>query len=108
MGNTPMKAGPKVSEFSGCQSRDCITRRALLKGGVLALTAIMLPGNARAAEALAQVSDPEPRLRPPAGDAWARSLAFYNVHTGEALRVVYFENAEYVARALQEVNYFFR
>jgi uncharacterized protein YcbK (DUF882 family) len=37
-----------------------------------------------------------------------RELSFYNVHTGERLKTVYFEKGEYVPEALLEVNYFFR
>jgi uncharacterized protein YcbK (DUF882 family) len=37
-----------------------------------------------------------------------RALSFYNVHTAEALKTVYFDQGEYVPGALAEVNYFFR
>ena len=43
--------------------------------------------------------------------AWSasvRKLSLYNVHTGESLNTVYFENGEYLPGALGEVNYFFR
>src|SRR6266481_5838687 len=42
------------------------------------------------------------------GAADARSLLMYNAHTGEGLSTVYWENGDYVPRALREVNYFFR
>ena len=37
-----------------------------------------------------------------------RSLTINNVHTGETLNTVYYENGDYVPGALDEVNYFFR
>jgi uncharacterized protein YcbK (DUF882 family) len=37
-----------------------------------------------------------------------RSLAFYNLHTGESLRTVYCENGRYVDGALGEINYILR
>ncbi|MBF6568346.1 MAG: DUF882 domain-containing protein [Candidatus Binataceae bacterium] len=37
-----------------------------------------------------------------------RSLKINNVHTGETLNTVYYENGDYVPGALNEVNYFFR
>ena len=36
------------------------------------------------------------------------SLGFYNLHTGESLKTVYYENGRYVAGALQEINYVLR
>ena len=38
----------------------------------------------------------------------ARSLSFYNLHTGERLTTVYWEKGEYVPTALDEVNYILR
>jgi len=37
-----------------------------------------------------------------------RSLAMYNPHTGESIKLVYCENGYYVPGALEEINYFFR
>ena len=33
-----------------------------------------------------------------------RSLAFYNTHTGESLRAVYWADGEYIDSSLQEIN----
>ena len=41
-------------------------------------------------------------------DRQVRSLSFYNLHTGESLKTVYYENGGYVAGALQEINYLLR
>jgi uncharacterized protein YcbK (DUF882 family) len=37
-----------------------------------------------------------------------RELAFYNIHTDERLRTVYFDDGRYLPDALNEINYFFR
>lgn len=37
-----------------------------------------------------------------------RDLAFSHLHTGESLRVVYWENGEYIANALSEINLLMR
>jgi uncharacterized protein YcbK (DUF882 family) len=41
-------------------------------------------------------------------DRLARSLACYNLHTGESISTVYYENGRYIPGALREINYFFR
>jgi uncharacterized protein YcbK (DUF882 family) len=41
-------------------------------------------------------------------DRLARSLACYNLHTGESINTVYYENGHYLPGALREINYFFR
>ncbi len=95
---------------------DSLTRRKLVKGSLRAAVCAMLPRAAAAAEWLRLASapnDPEvngvdPSVRPSAGDEPPRALSFYNLHTGESLTTVYFENGEYVPGALREVNYFFR
>jgi uncharacterized protein YcbK (DUF882 family) len=90
-----------------------ITRRALLKAGVVAAGAAMIPGSALASEWIrlppqshlkrAHIILPRRRSSAP-----TRVLSFYNAHTGEALKTVYWENGEYIPGALSEVNYFFR
>ncbi|MDE3060963.1 MAG: DUF882 domain-containing protein [Pseudomonadota bacterium] len=44
--------------------------------------------------------------------AWAsapaRQLSFYHIHTGESVRLAYFENGRYMPGALQELNHFLR
>ncbi|HEU5047315.1 MAG TPA: YcbK family protein [Rickettsiales bacterium] len=41
-------------------------------------------------------------------DKTDRKLAFYNIHTGESLKVTYRENGQYVSSALQELRHFLR
>jgi uncharacterized protein YcbK (DUF882 family) len=75
------------------------TRRKILKSGLLSVAALALPGAAWGGIALRA-----PRL----GAAATRALSFYNLHTGESLRAVYFENGGYVRGALAEINYILR
>jgi uncharacterized protein YcbK (DUF882 family) len=82
--------------------RDKLTRRKLLKAGLLgAATAAVAIG----ADAAQRVVEPAKFILRPAA---TRALSFYNVHTGESLKTVYFDRGEYVPGALLEVNYFFR
>ena len=57
------------------------------------------------AGAVQWVVEPAGFILPP---ATSRALSFYNIHTGETLRTVYFDKGQYVPGALLEVNYFFR
>lgn len=43
-----------------------------------------------------------------AGTRGVRELAFLNLHTGERLRVPYWEDGHYVPKALDEINYVLR
>jgi len=81
---------------------DKFTRRKLLKAGLLGAATIIVPIGAGAAQWAVEPANVI--LQPKAN----RALSFYNVHTGETLRIVYFEQGEYVPGALLEVNYFFR
>ncbi len=71
-----------------------LTRRRFLRIGALSATSLLLPGAAWA------------RLRAPA--ARARSLAFYNTHTDESLKTVYWEKGHYIPGALDEINFIMR
>jgi len=82
--------------------RDKFTRRKLLKAGLLGAATIIVPIGAGAAQ---WAVEPAKFILQPTAN---RALSFYNVHTGETLRIVYFEQGEYVPGALLEVNYFFR
>jgi uncharacterized protein YcbK (DUF882 family) len=81
-------------------SSDKLSRRKLLKAGLLGTASAIVPISAHA------------WMVEPAGfflrTAAHRELSFYNIHTGETLKTVYFDNGEYVPGALLEVNYFFR
>ena len=82
--------------------RDKFTRRELVKAGLLGAATVVVPSGAGAAQ---WAVEPANFLVRP---ATVRALSFFNVHTGESLKTVYFEKGEYVPDALLEVNYFFR
>src|SRR5262245_12224246 len=71
-----------------------ISRRRLLRLGVLAAAARCVPCPALALE----------RTSP----KFERSLDFYNVHTGENLSTVYWMKGEYLPVALRDINYILR
>jgi uncharacterized protein YcbK (DUF882 family) len=71
-----------------------ICRRNFLKAGALALGASMLPGTLLGAIQAPQ--SPE------------RTLALYNLHTGETLKTAYWVKGEYVSDALTEINHILR
>ncbi len=70
------------------------SRRRFLKLGLMTAGSLMVPGVAMAGL----------RVVP----KQTRSLSFYNLHTGESLKTVYFENGAYVPGALDEINYILR
>lgn len=67
------------------------SRRQFLKLGAGVALAAALPWPARALAATP-----------------ARELAFYNLHTGEKLRLAYAENGQYIPGALAEINHVLR
>jgi uncharacterized protein YcbK (DUF882 family) len=81
---------------------DQFSRRKLLKAGLLGAAAAIVPIGADAA---LRAVEPVSFIVQPAA---VRALSFYNLHTGESLKKVYYENGRYVPGALLEVNYFFR
>ncbi|HKV55038.1 MAG TPA: YcbK family protein [Candidatus Binataceae bacterium] len=93
-----------------------VTRRGLLRSGAIVAVAMVVPGFARAGEWIRLPAESESSgpmragflLRPRAQSMRPRALSVYNIHTGENLKTVYFENGAYVPEALREVNYFFR
>jgi uncharacterized protein YcbK (DUF882 family) len=114
-------AGDKMKRDDQHNSSDAtIGRRRFLKMGAAATAALLIPGAALADDWIRvepEKAQPRARLRtvrmavPRTGDnrgVSARELAFYNVHTGESLKTVYYEDGHYVPGALHEVNYFFR
>ncbi|MBV8362890.1 MAG: YcbK family protein [Deltaproteobacteria bacterium] len=82
--------------------RDKFNRRKVLKAGLLGAATAVVPIGVDAAQWAVEPANFI--LRP----ATTRVLSFYNVHTGETLKTVYFDRGEYVPDALREVNYFFR
>lgn len=80
-----------ISETEG-MTRARFTRRGFLKlGAFVAATAMASP-------ALAGVLPRAPE----------KHLSFYNLHTGENLRALYWEKGTYLPDALQEINYILR
>jgi uncharacterized protein YcbK (DUF882 family) len=71
-----------------------ISRRKLLKMGLMAAVPALIPGAAMAAFHIV------PKR--------SRSLSFYNLHTGESLKTTYFANGEYISGALEEINFILR
>jgi uncharacterized protein YcbK (DUF882 family) len=71
-----------------------ISRRRLLRLGLLAAAVPCVSAPALALERTAQQRE--------------RSLAFYNVHTGESLTTVYWIKGTYVPAALRDINYVLR
>jgi len=69
-------------------------RRRFLRLGILALTAAALPRQTYAGTAIG--SQPE------------RALAFYNTHTGERLKITYWEQGQYVGEALGQIDHVLR
>ena len=104
-----------------------VSRRSIIGLGVAGLTAFLLPG-ARLANAWIQIASEPARRAGQSGGApdatsavyrsatwrttdrrqYVRSLAFYNLHTGENLNTAYWESGEYIPTALREINYLFR
>lgn len=80
--------------FSGFEKR-VLTRRTLLKSGILLLAGTALPNNAFARLAMAFHAE--------------RALSFHNTHTGESLdRVVFWANGKYLPEHLKRINYILR
>jgi uncharacterized protein YcbK (DUF882 family) len=71
-----------------------VSRRKLLKMGLVALVPALIPGAAMAAYHVI------PKR--------SRSLSLYNLHTGESLKTTYFANGEYISGALREINFILR
>lgn len=71
-----------------------VTRRNLLKMGLMAAVPALIPSAAMAAY----------RVIPKR----SRTLSFYNLHTGESLKTTYFAKGEYIPGALHEINHILR
>jgi uncharacterized protein YcbK (DUF882 family) len=67
-------------------------RRSFLKSSVAVASALALPSLARAA-----VAAPH-----------ERSLRFYNTHTGETLRTMFWADGQFIPAALQDINHLLR
>jgi len=67
-------------------------RRSFLKSSVAVASALALPSLARAA-----IAAPH-----------ERSLRFYNTHTGETLRTMFWADGQFIPEALQDINHLLR
>jgi uncharacterized protein YcbK (DUF882 family) len=99
-----------------------VSRRRIVTTGALGAATLLLAGKALAADWIRIDSGPSllnptqpiaPRWRqtrysPSIANNAPRALAVDNIHTGEKIRTVYYEDGQYVPGALQEINYFFR
>jgi len=88
-----------MSKGSSRQEKQ-INRRRFLTIGLLSTAPMVIPGAAWARMRVKTSSASAKEL--------ARTLSFYNLHTGERLTTVYWEKGHYVRAALDEVNYILR
>ena len=71
-----------------------LSRRNFIKLGMLAAAASVAPGAVFASRRV--YLSPE------------KSLAFYNIHTGEGLRATYWFRGKYLSKAMDDINYIMR
>lgn len=77
------------------EPKDLLTRRSFLKAGLALAASSIVPSCALAAADTF-------------GGEATRSLHFHNVHTGENLKTVYWEQGVYVSDALKDIAYILR
>ena len=75
-------------------SHNGISRRVFLAAGMAATVACFLPFKAVAAVSKVFFTE--------------RALSFYNTHTGESMKTVYWTQGAYVSQALSDINYILR
>jgi len=76
-----------------------VDRRQFFRMGALAALAGLAP------RAFAKL---DPAQKPSHAKKGERDLRFYHTHTGESLRVVYWEDGKYLSESLTEVNHLLR
>lgn len=81
-------------DLSPAVSRQGISRRDFLSAGLLATVALFFPHKTAAAMSRAFSDE--------------RALSFYNTHTGENMKAVYWNRGAYVPQALTDINYILR
>ena len=91
---TNNKNSPGQRSETSIEDRLRMSRRTLVKLGALAAAAAILPRSAFA-------SNPSPSVA-------EKSLAFYNTHTGENLKTVYWAEGHYLGQSLREINHILR
>ena len=75
-------------------SQHVVSRRAFLAAGLVTTAACFLPYKAIAA--VSKVFSTE------------RELSFFNIHTGENMKAIYYWRGSYVPQALSDINYILR
>jgi len=75
-------------------SRRGISRRDFLKAGLITTAACIIPSKSIAG--VSRILAPE------------RELSFYNTHTGENMKAVYWDTGSYVSQALADINQILR
>lgn len=88
------KNSPGQRSVTSIEDKFRVSRRTLMKLGALAAAAAILPRSAFA-------SNPSPSVA-------EKSLAFYNTHTGENLKTVYWAEGHYLGQSLHEINHILR
>jgi uncharacterized protein YcbK (DUF882 family) len=83
-----------TKKSSPIEYRHGVNRRTFLAAGLATAIACFSPHKAIAS--VLRASPPE------------KALAFYNTHTGETLKTVYWNQGEYVPQSLAEINYILR
>jgi uncharacterized protein YcbK (DUF882 family) len=89
-----------MNDESSRRHQKNMTRRRFLTMSLVSAAPIVVPGAAWARMRVRTSSYSKREL--------ARTLSFYNLHTGERLTTVYWEKGKYVPTALDEVNYILR
>ena len=89
-----------MSSEVGEQQQKNISRRRFLAMGLAGAAPVVIPGAAWARMRVRTSATIKHQL--------ARTLSFYNLHTGERLTTRYWEKGAYVPGALDEINYILR
>lgn len=89
-----------MSKNSSRHQEQHINRRRFLTMGLVSAAPLVVPAAAWARMHVQTSASSKREM--------ARSLSFYNLHTGERLTTVYWEKGEYVPSALDQVNYILR
>jgi uncharacterized protein YcbK (DUF882 family) len=83
-----------LEKLPSTMSQHGVSRRAFLAAGLIMTAGCFLPYKAIAA--VSKVFSTE------------RELSFFNIHTGEKMKAVYYCQGSYVAQALYDINYILR
>ena len=87
-------AAQRSNKLAGNDDLTPLTRRSFVTLGAMAAVVGLLPRTVFGSSKSLAVQD--------------KSLAFYNTHTGEQLKVIYWAEGNYVDGSLREINYILR